>query len=142
MANCQSVVEMVVPKSIANTTCGIPSNTRTKAHYLELVKSYCWEEVIMGYDENGVAITCLGVERIHDPMLLEELEGYRPNGNFDRIAAFGHALVWHDHLNIRGIQVDEEQRFIEDTTARDILRGAKNIRNMRSGKFKKRVRKR
>lgn len=142
MANCQSVVEMVVPKSIANTTCGLPSNTRTKAHYLELVKSYCWEEVIMGYDENGVAITCLGVERIHDPMLLEELEGYRPNGNFDRIAAFGHALVWHDHLNIRGIQVDEEQRFIEDTTARDILRGAKNIRNMRSGKFKKRVRKR
>ena len=142
MANCQSVVEMVVPKSVANTTCGLPSNTRTKAHYLELVKSYCWEEVEIGYDDNGVAITCLGVERIHDPMLLEEIENYRPNGNFDRIAAFGHALVWHDHLNIRGVQADEQKQFVQNKEAREILSNARNIRNTNSGKYRRRVRKR
>ena len=142
MANCQSVVEMVVPKSVANTTCGLPSNTRTKAHYLELVKSYCWEEVEVGYDDGGSAITSLGIERIHDPMLLEEIENYRPNGNFDRIAAFGHALVWHDHLNIRGVQADEQKQFVQNKEAREILSNARNIRNTNSGKYRRRVRKR
>ena len=142
MANCQSVVEMVVPKSVANTTCGLPSNTRTKAHYLELVKSYCWEEVEVGYDDDGSVITSLGIERIHDPMLLEEIENYRPNGNFDRIAAFGHALVWHDHLNIRGVQADEQKQFVQNKEARGILSNARNIRNTNSGKYRRRVRKR
>lgn len=107
LADCQSVAERITPNTRAQTTAGLPATNPNKNHYISLVKSYCWSEVVIGYDEAGEEIKCLGVETIHDPMLLKELEDYRVGGNFDRIAAFGHALVWDEHLSIKGMDVEE-----------------------------------
>lgn len=136
LADCKNVMESVVPNSKANTNCGLPSNQRTKEHYLKLVQSYCYEEVEVGHDKNGFPITVLGVERIHDPMLLEEIINYRRGGNFDRIAAFGHALVWNDHLSIKGIEGSDSE-YVPDDELRNAVKKIKTIRNQTSGKYRR-----
>ena len=136
LADCKSVMESVVPNSKANTNCGLPSNVKTKEHYLKVFQSYCWEEIVAGQDKDGNDIIRLGVERIHDPMLLQEIIDYKRGGNFDRIAAFGHALVWDEHLSIKGI-VGSEGAFEPDNDLRDLVKKKRNLRNKNSGKYRR-----
>lgn len=78
---------------------GLPATTRNQRYYMEQMVQYTLEE-----DENGL----MGIMRIPDPMLLEEMINYRAkktssngihDGNFDRIVAFGHCLVLAQHLD-------------------------------------------
>lgn len=132
LANCKSVVEAITPNSRANTLCGLPATTNNKKHYLQIVKDYCWEEIEIGFDKHNIPITGLGVERIHDPLLLMEIEEYRQGGNFDRIAAFGHALVWDDHLTLKGINPTDRE-YVPDNTLREIVRDPKKLGKLREG---------
>ena len=70
---------------------------------MELLVSYTIEEVV----NNSGAIN-LGITRIPDFMLLEEMVNYRAkpkatngihDGNFDRIVAAYHALILAEHLD-------------------------------------------
>jgi hypothetical protein len=74
-------------------TYGISPNGN-KSAIINKVVNYCKEPLITGEkDENGVEIIRLGVERINDEMLLEEIINYREGENHDRITTFGIALI-------------------------------------------------
>lgn len=58
------------------------------------VVDYCWQDFVIGYDDQtGLDITVKGIELIDDIALLDEIIQYKHGLNFDRIIAFGHALV-------------------------------------------------
>lgn len=58
------------------------------------VVDYCWQDFIIGYDDNtGLDITVKGIELIDDIALLDEIIQYKPGLNVDRIISFGHALA-------------------------------------------------
>lgn len=59
-----------------------------------VVIDYCWQDFIVGYDEeSGLDIKVKGVELIDDVPLLDEIIEYKQGNNVDRIISFGHALV-------------------------------------------------
>lgn len=56
------------------------------------------------YDNNGnITHTVSGYERIDDIQLLEEMVKYKPDGNFDRLAAFGSCLAIDYYLTCKYI---------------------------------------
>lgn len=58
------------------------------------VVDYCWQDFIIGYDDNtGLDITVKGIELIDDIALLDEIIQYKSGLNVDRIISFGHALA-------------------------------------------------
>lgn len=58
------------------------------------VVDYCWQDFVIGYDDNtGLDITVKGIELIDDMALLDEIIQYKPGLNVDRIISFGHALA-------------------------------------------------
>ena len=69
-----------------------------KSAIISKVKSYC-EERIKAIGENGEEIELLGIERINDEMLLEEIINYKDGENHDRITTFGIALILAHKLN-------------------------------------------
>lgn len=79
---------------------------------------YCWQDFIIGYDENtGMDITVKGIETIDDIALLDEIIQYDGIKNVDRIVAFSHALVlarYYDDNNYisrsRVNEMNEERR--------------------------------
>jgi hypothetical protein len=82
---------------------GLSPTTRNQRYGMELLVSYAIEEVV----DNSGAVN-LGIVRIPDPMLLEEMINYRAkpkatngihDGNFDRIVAAYHALILAEHLD-------------------------------------------
>lgn len=109
IVNCQSVVFKYAPNSNANTTYGLPATPQNKEHYLKMIQNYCNKVIAIGEDELGNTITIKGVERITDPMLLQELIEYGKEKNADRLAAFGHALVWDNELQTRGVNATQEE---------------------------------
>lgn len=82
---------------------GLSPTTRNQRYGMELLVSYTIEEIV---ETNGDIK--MGVVRIPDPMLLEEMINYRAkpkasngihDGNFDRIVACYHALILAEHLD-------------------------------------------
>ena len=57
----------------------------------------------------GEELTVLGVTRITDPMLLEEIIKFGNYKNYDRIMSFGHALIWDEELSINNIKGSESR---------------------------------
>lgn len=103
IVNCQSVVFRYTPNTNASTTYGLPATPQNKEHYLKMIQKYCNDNVLIGYTDNDEPITIKGVERITDPILLKEIIDYGKEKNADRLAAFGHALVWDNELQTRGV---------------------------------------
>lgn len=96
--------------SNASTDYGLPATAKNKQHVLKLIKEYCWEEVDLGHkDEEGNPILVRGIYRIPDPMLLEELIKFGNYKNYDRIMAYGHALIWDEELSINNIMGSDQQ---------------------------------
>lgn len=114
--------------SSPNNNLGYYPTERNKAYILQLVISYCWEEVVVGTDKEGNPIIKLGVEFIPDPDLLQEIIDFKYGGNFDRIVAFGSALAWArwlDKFNIqpRPVNVDEEEQKRKATHIKVMSKG-------------------
>jgi hypothetical protein len=96
--------------SRANVDYGLPATARNKEHLLKLLKNYCWEQIPTGeIGPDGEEVTVLGVERITDPMLLEEIIKFGNYKNYDRIMSFGHALIWDEELSINNITGSESK---------------------------------
>lgn len=93
---------------------GIYPTPQNIAYILNRVIKYANEEVVVGVDENGGKIVKLGVDFIPDPMLLQEMIDFSVSGgNYDRIMAFGQALVyaeWLDKYNV--LPEDDEESII------------------------------
>lgn len=76
--------------------------TKPNINYcMSLFYEYCKEEIQVGTNKDtGDPIKKLGVTRILDPMLLEEIIKYsNKGGNYDRIVAFRHCLAYAYHLD-------------------------------------------
>lgn len=109
-ANCKDLAQGINVNSKANTNYGLPPTVKNQQHYLKLIKQYCNEDIIIGYeetDDGAVPIKMLGCERLTDLMLIEELINFGKEKNYDRIISFGHALAWDDELGINNIIADD-----------------------------------
>ena len=80
---------------------GLAPTPGIQKHYMNLEYEYTKEE-ISSFNTEGFEEITLGVTRILDPMLLEEMIKYKGkksstggvhDGNYDRIISFGHALT-------------------------------------------------
>jgi len=79
----------IVPATTVKRDYGIHRSSQKIIDYLHTcLKKYMEEAIYVEKDENGVVIKeTLGVNKIFDPVLLEEIIQYNDQGNFDRIIA-------------------------------------------------------
>lgn len=100
LANGREILNrMISPNSKQINEFGLTPTQKNKEFLLKTVIAYCWEEIDSYKDENGEQISTLGVTRIKDEQLLEEIVEFKPGKNVDRIVAFGHALIWAKYLD-------------------------------------------
>lgn len=76
-----------------NNKLGLAPTVPNQRMLFSTVIQYCWEDVVVGYDDDGNEITQKGIYRIPDIELLDEIIAFGPGVNTDRIIAFGHALL-------------------------------------------------
>lgn len=129
LADCTNLAKGIVKSTNtnANLTYGLPATAPNKEFYLRQVKNYCWEKIVVGYEEENIdmPIYMLGVHRIPDPLLLEEIAQYGDTGNYDRIAAFGHALSWNAEMKAMGVvpgDIVEEKKTFNHTSFLDKIK--------------------
>lgn len=79
----------IVPNTTVKRDYGIHRSSQKIIDYLHTcLKKYLEEKVLIEKDEDGKIIKeVLGVSKIFDPVLLEEVIQYNDQGNFDRIVA-------------------------------------------------------
>lgn len=79
----------VVPNTTVNRDFGIHrSADKIRTHLHNLIKNYLEEQIIVEKDEEGKILNeVLGVNRILDPVLLEEIIQYHDDLNTDRLVA-------------------------------------------------------
>ncbi len=76
-----------------NNKLGLAPTVPNQRMLFNTVIQYCWEDVVVGYDDDGNEITQKGIYRIPDIELLDEIIAFGPGTNTDRVIAFGHALL-------------------------------------------------
>lgn len=76
-----------------NNKLGLAPTVPNQRMLFNTVIQYCWEDVVVGYDDDGNEITQKGIYRIPDIELLDEIIAFGPGANTDRIIALGHALL-------------------------------------------------
>lgn len=76
-----------------NNKLGLAPTVPNQRMLFNTVIQYCWEDVVVGYDDDGNEITQKGIYRIPDIELLDEIIAFGPGANTDRIISFGHALL-------------------------------------------------
>lgn len=93
-----------------NSKFGLYPNTGNNQYRFNVLVDYCKEEHTIGIDDDGNPIIKLGVEFIDDIDLLKEMINWYKGGNFDRITAFSHALVYARELDKLNIMPDKVQK--------------------------------
>lgn len=76
-----------------NNKLGLAPTVPNQRMLFNTVIQYCWEDVVVGYDDDGNEITQKGIYRVPDIELLDEIIAFGPGTNTDRIISFGHALL-------------------------------------------------
>ena len=104
-----------------NSKFGLYPTLGNKQYRFNLLVDFCNEEHTLGVDEDGNAIIKLGVEFLDDIDLLKEMMDWKKDGNFDRIDAFSHALVYARELDKRNIQPEKEQKKKEGYSQKEQL---------------------
>lgn len=88
-------------------------------------------------NEDNVVGTKLGLERIPDPELLEEMIKYKEGGNYDRLVAFGSALLYDHYLRAKYIIPQKQPE--RDEQQDNSYQKPKSIRNKVFTKSKRRL---
>jgi len=81
-----------------NRAFGWNPTTKNIAFGLGLLVSYASEELTI-IDEHGQEQSILGVQRINDVGILEEIQNFTKDGNFDRLRSFMSALMYAHYLD-------------------------------------------
>lgn len=136
LANGQEIVQrMISSDSRQVNKYGLSPTVKNKEYLLNLVISYCWEELEAYIDSEGNEIMILGVERIFDEELLQEILEYKPGKNVDRIIAFGHALVWARYLDDINVIPKVKGQKIKKLTNEEYHEKMNNIRGRVRNKY-------
>ena len=134
LANGQEIVNrMISPDARQVNKYGLSPTAKNKEYYFNLVVTYCWEELEAYIDKDGNEVKILGVERIKDEELLQEIIEWKPGRNVDRITSFGHALVWARYLDdirvipkVKGQKVKKMTQEIYNEKMDKIRSGVRN----------------
>jgi len=81
-----------------NRAFGWNPTTKNIAFGLGLLVNYTSEELTI-IDEHGQEQSILGVQRINDVGILEEIQNFTKDGNFDRLRSFMSALMYAHYLD-------------------------------------------
>lgn len=119
LAEGQSFLKEISPTSKHRSTYGLPPTPALITHWINSSVIYTKEEVEKERGPKGEVLrSALGVTRILDPMLLEEMTKFNKNeGNFDRIRAFGLALAYAKQLDalIPKVKITQEIEKVHKT---------------------------
>ncbi|AGO49480.1 hypothetical protein Phi4:1_gp067 [Cellulophaga phage phi4:1] len=112
------------------------SPTANKKTVIGAVVKYCNKKHKV-YNEDGSFSEFLGIELIDDLGLLEELIKYNDKGNFDRVIAFGHALIQDHYFTANYITFNEEvkPKDPKEVTKKDKARNHKTFARGRGRYF-------
>ncbi len=101
LAEGQSFLKEISPSSKHKSTYGLPPTPALITHWINSAVIYTKEEIEKERDDKGkITRVALGVSRLLDPMLLEEMMKFNKNeGNFDRVRSFGIALAYAKQLD-------------------------------------------
>ena len=109
LADSFELAKQINPTTRTNRLKGLSASTVNQRHYMNLMYAETKDD-ISTVDERGEESLRMGVYKIPDIMLLEEMEKYRGkptgskgvhDGNFDRIIAFGHCLTLARYFDIK-----------------------------------------
>jgi hypothetical protein len=113
--------DLLAPAFTFSNSAGANTNLRsrfglypTKANNefrFNLLVEFTKEEHTVGIDDQGNEIIKYGVEFIDDIDLLKEMLNYYKGGNFDRITAFSHALVYARELDKASMQPVQKKKL-------------------------------
>lgn len=112
---------IIRPGARQNNRLGLAPTPINQRMLFSAVLQYCWEEVVVDVDQFGNEITQLGIYRIDDVELLEEIIAFGHGVNTDRIIAFGHALLlarYYDDMNY----MPESSTTKKNAQIRDMLK--------------------
>ena len=104
----------IVPNTTVKRDYGIHRSAEKIRNFLHgCAKKYMEEVVHQEKDEDGsITKETLGVTKIFDPVLLEELAQYNDDGNFDRVIACftegNRVLTKYGYKNIEDVTIDDE----------------------------------
>jgi hypothetical protein len=110
--------------STVHRSYGIHMTEGIKSHIFGCIKRYMEDVLKVEKDEEGETKEILGVRKIIDPMLIEEMIKYEPGVNVDRIIAFGLVLAYAQSLDKHPLTSQKDNRYKE--LARPYQRNAKN----------------
>lgn len=122
-----------------NNKLGLSPTVPNQRMLFNTVIQYCWEEEVIGYDDDGNEITQKGIYRIDDIELLDEIISFGPGVNTDRIIAFGHALLlakYYDDMGFMPKSTTEKKN--EEKRTRKLNKQIKGFTVMRHNPFKMR----
>lgn len=115
LANGEELVQSQInPRAVQNNKVGMNTSIVNQRYIFNLTQGYANEWITVGHTEEGDAIEKRGIVRIPDEGLLQEMIGYYPGMNADRLVAFGHALAlarYWDSLNLvprREVPMDKD----------------------------------
>lgn len=122
-----------------NSKFGLFPNAGNNQYRFNVLVDYCKEEHTVGIDEDGNPIVKYGVEFIEDIDLLKEMQNWYKGGNFDRITAFSHALVYArelDKLNVLPEKQNKKKELTQnDLRKRELLLGTNRYGMTRGKKY-------
>lgn len=115
----------VVPTTTVNREYGIHRSSDKVIRYLHsCLKEYLDEVIDVKKDEQGSVIyETMGVFRVRDTMLLEEIIQFNEDGNFDRIVAIELAIALANHLDpimkVRSMESDPRIQSLYNKNKKD-----------------------
>lgn len=122
-----------------NNKLGLSPTVPNQRMLFNTVIQYCWEEEVIGYDDDGNEVTQKGIYRIDDIELLDEIISFGPGVNTDRIIAFGHALLlakYYDDMGFMPKSTTEKKN--EEKRTRKLNNQIKGFTVRRHNPFKMR----
>lgn len=100
LADEQPFIKALIPTSTVERGKGFHATSKIISYLNRSLKEYTEEVLSVERDEEGNIIKQYnGFSKILDPVLLEELKKFRPDGNYDRIRAVSAAITLARHLD-------------------------------------------
>lgn len=116
---------------------GVHSTEKTIKFYNSCLKNYCDDTIAVEKNDKGVIIEeHLGVIRIQDPMLLQEMVDFNKDDNFDRVRAAGILFAASNKMVPMG-KVEEKDVRVEALFRKKPIKGHRVFSNNKSTMFSK-----